>query len=380
MFSDEQMQQLALTATDFETASTPPGWIFWDPDLYARDIEEIFKKMWLCVGHASRLNKPGEYFLVDVGNESIIVLADEKGQGHAFYNVCRHRGTRILSADSGRCRRLLCPYHAWSYGLDGTLKAAPLMDETPGFDKAEYALREVRLDTFMGFLFINLDAEAQPLATQFAGLPDFARFRFPELVRVGFHNYDVATNWKLINENYHECYHCAIAHPQLHRISHFGQLAGEDSGGENFVGGPMAIKEQFNTMTTEGVTDRPPLTGASEEDQQMVHYFNLLPNFLLSVAPDYVLTHYIRPRGPENVYIETEWFCSPQQVAEKGFDATDAIEFWDTTNKQDWLLCENALLGLKSAGHEQGPYQAGETGSHRFDRWYIEKMFPDVAS
>lgn len=380
MSASNPEKQLALTARDFESALTPPGWIFWDPDLYTRDIEEIFKKMWLCVGHVSRLEKPGEYFLVDVGDESIIVLADEKGKGHAFYNVCRHRGTRILTGNSGKCRRLLCPYHAWSYGLDGSLKSAPQMDETAGFDKANYSLREVRLETFMGFLFISLDANAAPVAQQFSGFPDLERFRFPELKRVGFHSYEVASNWKLINENYHECYHCAIAHPQLHRISNYGALAGDDFGGENFVGGPMTIKDEFNTMTIPGVTDRQPLTGCNEQDKRMVHYFNLLPNLLLSVAPDYVLTHYLRPRGPEQVYIETEWFCSPAQVARKGFDASDAIEFWDTTNRQDWQLCENALLGLKSAGHIQGPYQAGETGSHLFDRWYIERMFPQVTA
>lgn len=380
MFSRDEKEQLAATATNFENALTPPGWIFWNPELYRRDIEEIFKKMWLCVGHVSRLKKPGEYFLVDVEDESIIILADENGKGHAFYNVCRHRGTRILTTESGKCRRLLCPYHAWSYGLDGTLKAAPLMDETAGFDKADYGLREVRMETFLGFLFINLDANAQPVAQQFADFPDLERFEFENLQRVGFHSYEVASNWKLINENYHECYHCAIAHPQLHRISHYGALAGEDVGGTNFVGGPMAIKDDFNTMTTEGITGRQPLTGSTKEDTRMVHYFNLLPNLLLSIAPDYVLTHYLRPRGPEQVYIETEWFCSPEQVATQGFNASDAIEFWDTTNKQDWQLCENALLGLKSAGHVQGPYQAGETGSHRFDRWYVEKMFPDVAS
>ena len=378
MKNNESLDRLSLTARDFEEARTPPGWIFWDPDLYTRDIEEIFKKMWLCVGHQSRLNKAGDYFLVDIGQESIIIVADEKGAAHAFYNVCRHRGTRILSEPHGQCRRFLCPYHAWSYGLDGKLKAAPQMDETAGFDKADYPLNQVRMEIFMGFLFINLDKNAEPVAKQFVEFPDFRRFDLPNLVRVGYHDYDVATNWKLINENYHECYHCAIAHPQLHRISHFGGLEGTDSCGANFVGGPMKIKDGYNTMSTAGRTHRETFAGCTEDDKRIVHYFNLMPNFLLSIGPDYVLTHYIRPRGPESVYIETEWFCSPQQIAAPNFSADDAIEFWDTTNKQDWKLCTNALLGLKSGGHLQGPYQSGETGSHMFDRWYVEKMFPQL--
>ena len=125
------------TARNFEDAMTPPGWIFWDPDLYARDISEIFGRMWLCVGHRSRLSEPGSYFLVDFGPESIIVVADEQGQRHAFYNVCRHRGTRIVKEPTGKCRGFLCPYHSWNYRLDGTLRTAPLMDEVPGFEFGE---------------------------------------------------------------------------------------------------------------------------------------------------------------------------------------------------------------------------------------------------
>ena len=138
----------------------------------------------------------------------------------------------------------------------------------------------------------------------------------------------------------------------------------------------MAIKSRFNTMTLSGTTDRQPLAGSTDADRRMVHYFNLLPNFLLSICPDYVLAHYIRPRGPEQVYIETEWFCAAEQIGRADFDPSDAIEFWDTTNRQDWKLCEDALRGLKSAAHVQGRYQSGETCSHRFDRWYVEKMFP----
>lgn len=369
--------EIAGTARDFEHAMTPPGWIFSDPELYLREISEIFLRMWLCVGHRSRLSEPGAYFLFDIGTESIIVVADEQGQHYAFYNVCRHRGSRIVNQASGKCRGFRCPYHAWNYRLDGTLRAAPLMDEVTGFDKKDFPLRAVRLEEFMGFLFINLDEDAQPVKESFADFPDLTRYDIPNLVRVGYHDYLVNSNWKLICENYHECYHCALAHPQLHRISDFGDLPDEDEKGANWVGGPMAIKPAFNTMTMSGITERQPFQGCTDDDRKKVHYFNLLPNFLLSICPDYVVTHYLRPRGAEQVFIETEWFCSKEQMQDPDFDPSDAIEFWDKTNKQDWALCENALMGLKSEGHLPGRYQAGETCSHLFDQWHIKKMFKD---
>lgn len=369
---------LAATARDFADAMTPPGWIFSDPALYARDLDEIFGRMWLCVGHRSRLRAPGDFFRVDIGEESVLVVADPGGNANAFLNVCRHRGTRITNETSGRCRGFLCPYHAWFYDLDGTLKAAPDMDRVLGFDRADYPLVRVRLETFLGFLFINLDEDAHALGDAFADFPDFDRLNLPGLVRVARHDYDVQSNWKLICENYHECYHCSIAHPQLSRISDYGGLSNEGASGRNFIGGPMAIRPGFASMTMSGGGLGPRLTGADDADRRMVHYFNLLPNMLLSIAPDYVLTHYVWPREVDRVYIETEWFCSPEQKSEPGFDASDAIEFWDTTNRQDWALCENAMKGLRSRGHRPGRYGPGEDCAHRFDRWYVTKMFPGL--
>ena len=355
---------------------TPPGRIFFDPELYQRDLETLFCRMWLCVGHASRLGAAGDFFTVDFGNESVIVAADQDGSANAFFNVCRHRGTRISNASSGNCRGFSCPYHAWHYDLNGMLKAAPMMDGVPGFDRADFPLVAVRLESFLGFLFINLCADAAPLDSTFADFPDFSRYRLPELVRVARHEYDVRSNWKLICENYHECYHCQNAHPQLHRISHHGDRNNDGCSGERFIGGTMAIRDGFNTMTFSGLTDRAPFPGLSEIDRRSVHYFNLLPNFLLSIAPDYVLTHHVWPRGPERVYIESEWFCLPEQVSAPGFDASDAVDFWDATNRQDWSLCENALKGLKSGGHRPGRYQSGEDCTHRFDQWYVRTLFP----
>lgn len=379
---DELYAALSNTAADFAQARTPPGRLFHDSAIYEAELETIFGRMWLCVGHRSRLATPGDFFTVDLGRESIIVTMDSAGETHAFLNVCRHRGTRVSLETSGRCRGFLCPYHAWRYDLDGSLVAAPGMEAVKGFSKDDYPLIEVALETFRGFLFINLRGHSADgltaLADSFDDFPALRRYRLDNLVRVARHEYDVASNWKLICQNYHECYHCGIAHPQLHRISDYGQLTNAESSGKLFIGGPMAIKPGFQSMTVNGMTSRAPFAGLEGDDLRTVHYFNLLPNFLLSIAPDYVLTHHVWPRGPESVFIETEWFCQPEQLDADDFDISDAEEFWDTTNQQDWQLCQNALKGLKSAHHRPGRYHPSEDCAHRFDQWYVKRMFPNL--
>ena len=156
-------KDLGRTDLPLEDAFTPPGWIYWDPETYSREQSRIFGRDWLCAGHQSRLANPGDYFLVNCGRESVILAADQNGTAHAFYNVCRHRGTRIVNDRSGSCRAFKCPYHAWAYALDGSLIAAPTMDNVKGFDKADYPLREVRLETWNGFLFICLDPDTPPM-------------------------------------------------------------------------------------------------------------------------------------------------------------------------------------------------------------------------
>lgn len=366
------------TDRKFGEALTPPGWVFHDRGLYEREINEIYSRMWLAAGHHTRLAKPGDFFLVNIGPESIIIVADKSGQPRAFYNFCRHRGTRMVTAPSGSCRVFKCPYHNWAYGLDGELLAAPTMDDVNGFDKADYPLRELRLESMYGFLFINLDDEAESLQQAFSDFPDLSRYGTESLTRVGHHDYHVDANWKLICENYNECYHCSLAHPQLHRVSSYRAFPEHDVTGRHFNGGPMGLKEGYNTLTVSGVTSNPPLPGISAEEKRMVHYFNVYPNFLFSLAPDYVMAHYLWPTGPETVYIETEWFCSPEQMEHRDFDASDAIDFWDLTNRQDWALCENAQQGLRSRGHVPGPYHPSESGVHAFDQWYVRRMFGDA--
>ena len=373
----DTLAALAKTARPFPQAMTPPGIIYRDPAIFRHELTVVFERQWLCIGHQSRLEQSGDFSSVDIGSESIIVVRDENGDIRAFHNVCRHRGTRVCATASGNTRGFVCPYHAWHYDLNGRLKAAPGMDAVDGFSRDDYPLTPVRLERILGFLFVNLSGDAEPLSSYFGDFPSLDEFRLPELNRVARHHYDVAANWKLICENYHECYHCRGAHPQLHRISGYDNVDNDGFSGNHFVGGPMSIRNGFNTMTESGQTSRAALAG-EQADRRLVHYFNLLPNFLLSIAPDYVVTHHIWPRDALSCYIESEWFFNTEQMNAPDFDPSDAIQFWDLTNRQDWALCENAQRGLQSSAHRQGRYHGGEDCTHRFARWYIRHAFPDL--
>ena len=362
------------TSKPFEQASTLPGEVYRSCEILATELDCIYGGMWLAVGREEDLPEPGSYITREIGLEPILLLRDHDGVARAFHNVCRHRGTRLVPTEAGEIlERIQCPYHAWTYRLDGKLVAAPLMESTPGFAKEDYPLVAVRLETWEGFIFINLDERAASLASQLAGLPDLTRFHLSELRRGKRVAYDVAANWKLIGENYNECYHCAHVHPQLQRVTDY-RSGGRGQSGPNFTGGPMSLNDGCTTMTMSGTSRRPAFPGLEPEDYRNVQYFHLFPNLLLSILPDYVVTHTVWPVETSRSRVVCEWLFSPAAIAEGDFDPGDAVEFWDVTNKQDWELCENVQKGVQSKGYRPGRYQAVERCVYDFDRWYLEYL------
>lgn len=348
-------------------ARTLPGHLFWSPETFAADMERVFSRLWICVGRAAELPEPGDFISRLVGRESILLLRGEDGRVRAFYNVCRHRGSRLVLEEKGRLSRVLCPYHAWAYGLDGRLKAAPLTEKKPGFERGEHGLVVLRLEEWMGFLFVTFDAQAPPLKEQLAGLPDLSRFPLAGLRLLEQRVYDVEANWKVLCENYGECYHCPLAHPQLNRVSDFRNV-GWSVRGEFWNGGPMRLNDEFNTLSTSGRSDRPLLTEAPE-DRGFVQYFHFYPGFFLSIAPDYAMTHTLWPLAPDRTRVVCDWLF-PEGVS----DASDVVEFWDLTNRQDWELCARVQQGTGSRGYLQGPYHDLELCVYTFDTWYLEFM------
>ena len=342
---------------------------------------------WLLVGHQSQIADAGDYFLVsappssDYGaaGESLIITRDKSGAIHGFYNVCRHRGTRLKEDACGHASAIQCPYHAWTYGLDGRLIGAPHMDEVPGFDKADYSLRAVNLALWEGFIFINLDENAMPLEEWFAPLNGkFSHWNMSILRPAKRIEYDVRANWKLMFENYSECYHCPGVHPMLAKVSPYDSAENDLSEGP-FLGGFMKINKGAG-LTMSGKACALPVGGIKRADEEeadddgLVFYYSIFPNMLLSLHPEYVMVHQLWPMSPERTLIVCDWFFHPDAFNRPDFKPDDAIEFWDMTNKQDWHVCELSQQGIASRAYEPGPYSSRESIPAAWDRYYLSVM------
>jgi glycine betaine catabolism A len=362
------------TAATFQPgAKTLPQSYFVSPEIFAEELQKIFATNWVLVGHQSQLAEYGDYFLAEIGGESLIVTKDQRSTIRAFYNVCRHRGARLCEEQSGHRAAIQCPYHAWTYALDGRLIGAPHMDETPGFNKAEYPLKPVRLGLWEGFIFLNLADGSGSLEKWFEPLNGkFSAWNLATLRPAKRIEYDVRANWKLMFQNYSECYHCLGVHPALSKISPFDSAENDLTEGP-FLGGFMRIAND-KSLTMSGNACALPVGNFGNEDFRFVFYYSIFPNMLLSLHPDYVMVHQLEPQSPERTLIFCDWFFNPEAFSRSGFDPEDAVAFWDMVNKQDWHVCELSQQGISSRAYEPGPYSARESIPAAWDREYLRYM------
>jgi Rieske 2Fe-2S family protein len=293
----------------------------------------------------------------------------------AFFNVCRHRGTRICTTPNGHFpQSIQCPYHAWTYGLDGRLIGAPHMNEVGEFDKADYPLYEAALGSWEGFLFVNLSRQPEPFERAFAPLLGrFSSWHIAKLRSAHRIEYDVQANWKLVVENYSECYHCPLIHPALVKLSPY--RSGQNDLYEGpFLGGFMDLNHEVDSLSMNGKTCAVPVGEVSGADLNRVYYYAIFPNMLLSLHPDYVMFHQLMPQSAGRTRISCEWLFDPDTIAQPDFDPGGAVEFWDMTNQQDWHVCELSQLGLTSRVYTPGPYSAAESLPAAFDREVLRAL------
>jgi glycine betaine catabolism A len=375
-------------------AKSLPQKYFVSPEVFAEEQEKVFSKQWLLVGHQSQIAAAGDYIVQHVIGESLIVIRDKSGEIHGFFNVCRHRGTRLIEDERGKCAAIQCPYHAWTYGLDGRLIGAPHMDEVPGFDKSDYSLHPVNLGLWEGFIFVNLVPKRDGSLTEgnasteqggyslekwFAPLAGkFSHWNMSILRPAKRIDYDVRANWKLMFENYSECYHCPGVHPQLQKVSPYDSAENDLREGP-FLGGFMKINPGKSlTMSGNacalGITDKE--EAEEEERGTRVLYYSIFPNMLLSLHPEYVMVHQLWPQSPERTLIVCDWLFHPDaaRAGQAVYNPNDAIEFWDTTNKQDWHVCELSQQGIASRAYEPGPYSSRERIPAAWDEYYLSAM------
>jgi Rieske 2Fe-2S family protein len=344
---------------------------FVSPEVFAEEQDRIFSKQWVLVGHQSQLPEAGDYFVAEVASESLIIVRDKGGEVHGFYNVCRHRGTRLREARNGHLSAIQCPYHAWTYGLDGRLIGAPHMDQVPGFDKADYSLHAVNLALWEGFIFVNMADSPTPLKELFAPLNGkFSHWNMSILRSAKRIEYDVKANWKLMFENYSECYHCPGVHPMLSKVSPYDSAENDLTEGP-FLGGFMKINKGAG-LTMSGKACALPV--GKIENLQEVFYYSIFPNMLLSLHPEYVMVHQLWPQSPKRTLILCDWFFHPDAFNRSDFKPEDAIEFWDMTNRQDWHVCELSQQGITSRAYEPGPYSPRESIPAAWDEYYLRQM------
>jgi Rieske 2Fe-2S family protein len=354
-------------------AKTLPARYYTDPAIFQREMEAFFCQMWFSALRSEQLLNPGDYHLCEAAGESIIVTRENGGAVSAFFNVCRHRGTRMCTEQHGKLPgRIQCPYHGWTYGLDGKLLIAPHMDDA-AFHPEDYPLHRVQVGEWDGHLFLNMSPATKPLAAQLADLPaKFAPWGMQELRLHRQHIYEVNANWKLIITNYNECLHCPVLHPMLCRVS--DPLSGDnDPPRPTYIGGSMKFRGGAKTMSVTGQRRRDYLPGLNETQRERVLYYAIYPNLLLSLHPDYVMAHRLWPQAVDRTQIICDWYFHPGEMAKPDFSAEDVIAFWDTTNKEDWAISELSQKGISSRAYGPGPYSPREGLPAAFDRMILDR-------
>jgi Rieske 2Fe-2S family protein len=358
-----------------EGARTLPREYYVSSDVFERERRTIFQRQWLCVGRASEVPGPGRYMLVDVEGESLIVTRDEQSQLRGFFNVCRHRGTR-LCAEGGTepLRAIRCPYHAWTYDLRGRLVAAPNMRGVVGFDAADYPLHGVAVAEWQGFLMVNLSPDPPSIADWSAPWKDrLQAWQIDQLQPAARLEYSVAANWKLLFQNYSECYHCPTVHPALNALTPF-KLAENDFERGAILGGPMPLADGVESMSEDGRACADPLPKLDRRQRRHVFYYTLFPSLFLSPHPDFVLVHRLARLGVNRTRVVCEFLYRPEVIERAAFDPQSSVRFWDQTNRQDWHVCELSQQGIASLAYQPGPYADLESVVAAFDQHYLEVM------
>lgn len=322
---------------------------------------------WVCVGRSDQVANPGDQRAEQTGDSGVLLTRDDDGAPHAFANTCRHRGHELLPCGAAANQEaIICPYHAWTYDLKGRLRAAAGFKGQPGFDASQWGLVELPVAEWHGLIFVDGSGNAAPLDAALGTLDEIvAPYEMSRLVTAGTHEYDTAANWKILAENYHECYHCPSIHPELCKVSPPKSGENYDLPG-NWVGGTMDLRDGMATMSLDGQSHGVPLRGLDAQGRRTVIYVNIFPNVLISLHPDYVMVHRLLPLAADRTKIECSWAFAPEATAQPDFDPSYAIDFWDLTNRQDWTACESVQRGLTSPYAVPGPLSPAEDGVYQY--------------
>jgi Rieske 2Fe-2S family protein len=399
---EETMQVLSNLLENRTPGMSLPRQFYVDPGLFEEDLSRVFNTNWLFAGHTCEVSEPGDYFVIPVGKESILVVRGKEGGLYAHFNVCRHRGSRIATEPRGRSRSLVCPYHQWVYALDGSLANARLMGE--GFCTEEYRLRSAAVREVAGLIFICLSPEPPRFDPFFEDLEPQLWPHGLERAKVAVrHHYEVRANWKILIENNRECYHCRVSHPEFcmsnydlglpgdtrsddgydttlqreyERWRDLGLAPGEASfpGGAPYRVSRLPLKEGFLTESLDGDLVAPLMGGMTDPRTGSLRIITL-PNFWAHANCDYAMTTRLLPTGPDRTDVEVCFLVHEDAVENVDYDPERVAAVWRATCEQDWELCENNFAGVESVAYEPGPFsEVTEKSVESFERWYLDRL------
>jgi Rieske 2Fe-2S family protein len=372
-----------------------------DPEIFATDMERIFQRYWLYAGHVSQIANPGDFFTFEVGPESLVVIRGRDQRINALFNVCRHRGARVCLEESGHAKRLTCPYHHWVYDCDGALLSARLMSED--FDRSPYGLHRAHVRVVEGLVFVCLADEApafEDVERDFSlmlrphGLPE-AKVCHKKI-------YQIRCNWKIIAENFSECYHCGPTHPEYCRIVGYA-LANDSKKGaaeeaERLAQGEARWKAKglhvgvmawradamhvcrrrplLGDYVSQSLDGKPvaPLMGTLPDWDAGLVTMMTRPNFYLEMTSDHAWITHLKPRTTTMTDVEVSWLVRNDAVEGVDYDVDRLTELWRITAEQDWIICESNQAGVASCRYQPGPFAPSESQIQVFDQWYLSEI------
>ncbi|MEX5237938.1 aromatic ring-hydroxylating dioxygenase subunit alpha, partial [Kocuria arenosa] len=360
--------------------STLPGSTYVDEAVFRAEQERIFEQMWFCAVRAGDLDKPGAFRTVQIGRESIIITRNRKHGIRAFYNICRHRGVKLCMEETGEAgRSFQCPYHAWTYDFDGKLIAAPNLTKMPDIDRQEYGLVTVPVREYLGYVWVCLAENPPSFEDDVMGdiqdrLGDTQAIEGYDIANLSLGRritYDVKANWKLIIENFMECYHCATIHPELTEV--LPEFA-DGLAAQYFVGHGAEFGDDVLGFTVDGSEGLDKLPGVDDDHDRRYYAITVRPTVFVNLVPDHVIIHRMFPLAPDHTVVECDWLYLPA-VVDSGKDVTASVELFHRVNQQDFDACERCQPAMSSKVYAKGGVLVpSEHHIGAFHDWITDKV------
>jgi Rieske 2Fe-2S family protein len=353
-----------------------PREYFTSTEIFATESERIFGCHWICAGHVAEFPPSPSYRVFQVGDYSVVVTQSRDGRLQAFHNVCRHRGAQICSQTQGPLENdaVTCPYHAWTYDAAGRLIGAPNMSEQDGFDRAAFPLLPVSVVAWNGFVMLHLQKAPDAFEEDYGQLhARLCNWRLGELVLAQTLRYHVRCNWKLLFQNYSECYHCPTVHPALNRLTPYRTATNDLTHGP-FLGGPMELDASCATVSRDGQLVARELPELDDRQRRRVYYYTVFPTMFVSLHPDYAMVHVLTRRDRSTTDVACHFLMEASKPSMLPERLSLATGLWDEINRQDWEMCERTQLGAESPAFRPGPYSRLESMVAAFDEHYLATM------